>query len=55
MAAKESNKAIFFKYLKDTVKLFINPNHEFDPEVVELFQLSYWKKNFQFHTRSNVL
>ena len=28
---------IFFKYLKDTVEFFINPKHEFNPEVVELF------------------
>ena len=28
---------ILFKYLKDTVEFFINPKHEFDPEVVEFF------------------
>ena len=26
---------IFLKYLKGTVEFFINPKHEFDPEVVE--------------------
>ena len=31
------NKKRFFKYLKDTVEFFINPKHEFDSEVVELF------------------
>ena len=28
---------IFFKYLKDTFEFFLNPKHEFDPQVVEFF------------------
>ena len=34
-----SNKKdrVFFKYLKDTVEFFINPKHEFDPEVEKFF------------------
>ena len=37
--AKLSNKKdrVFFKYLKDTVEFFINPKHEFDPEVEKFF------------------
>lgn len=37
-----SKDKIFYGYLKDIVEFFINPRHEYDPEVVEFFNsISY--------------